>query len=152
MWGQAIHNDSWRTLKALQWRHNGALASQITSLTIAYSTVYSDADQRKHQSSASLAFVRRIPRTNGQYREKCFHLMTSSWYFHTSPCGSMMLRFPGTCPCLMFLWKLFHICLMFLWKLFQWINSSKYIWLQFVGYGKIYPGTVQLDSSEISEE
>ena len=40
----------------------GAIASQITSLTIVYSTVYSDADQRKHQSSASLAFVRGIPR------------------------------------------------------------------------------------------
>ena len=36
----------------------GAVASQITSLTIVYSTVYSDADQSKHQSSASLAFVR----------------------------------------------------------------------------------------------
>ena len=35
----------------------GAMASQITSLTIVYSTVYSGADQRKHQSSASLAFV-----------------------------------------------------------------------------------------------
>ena len=35
----------------------GATASQITSLTIVYSIVYSDADQRKHQSSASLAFV-----------------------------------------------------------------------------------------------
>ena len=35
----------------------GAMASQITSLTIVYSTVYSDADQRKYQSSASLAFV-----------------------------------------------------------------------------------------------
>ena len=35
----------------------GAIASQITILTIVYSTVYSDADQRKHQSSASLAFV-----------------------------------------------------------------------------------------------
>ena len=35
----------------------GAIASQITSLTIVYSTVHSDADQRKHQSSASLAFV-----------------------------------------------------------------------------------------------
>ena len=33
------------------------MASQITSLTIIYSNVYSDADQRKHQSSASLAFV-----------------------------------------------------------------------------------------------
>ena len=35
----------------------GALASQITSLAVVYSTVYSDADQRRHQSSASLAFV-----------------------------------------------------------------------------------------------
>ena len=33
------------------------ISSQITSLTIVYSTVYSDADQRKHQSSAPLAFV-----------------------------------------------------------------------------------------------
>ena len=38
------------------------MASQITSLTIVYLTVYSDADQRKHQSSASLAFVRGIHR------------------------------------------------------------------------------------------
>ena len=37
-------------------------ASQITSLTIVYSTVYSGAFQRKHQSSASLAFVRGIHR------------------------------------------------------------------------------------------
>ena len=36
------------------------MASEITSLGIVYSTVYSGADQRKHQSSASLAFVRRI--------------------------------------------------------------------------------------------
>ena len=38
----------------------GTVASQITILTIVYSTVYSDADQRIHQSSASLAFVRGI--------------------------------------------------------------------------------------------
>ena len=35
----------------------GAMASEITSHTIVYSTVYSDADQREHQSSASQAFV-----------------------------------------------------------------------------------------------
>ena len=64
----------------------GANASQITSLTIVYSIVYSGADQSKHQSSASLAFVRGIhggrwiPRTKGQLRGKCFHLMTSSWF------------------------------------------------------------------------
>ena len=40
----------------------GAMASQITGLTIVHPTVYSDADQRKHQSSASLAFVRGIYR------------------------------------------------------------------------------------------
>ena len=38
----------------------GAMASQITSLAIVYSTVYSGADQGKHPSSASLAFVLRI--------------------------------------------------------------------------------------------
>ena len=40
----------------------GTMASQITSLTIVYSAVYSGEDQRKHQSSASLAFVRGIHR------------------------------------------------------------------------------------------
>ena len=40
----------------------GAIPSQITSPTIVYSTVDSDADQRKHESSASLAFVRGIHR------------------------------------------------------------------------------------------
>ena len=62
-----------------------AMASQITSLVIVYSTVYSGTYRRNHQSSASLAFVRGIrrllviPRTKGQQRGKCFHLMTSSW-------------------------------------------------------------------------
>ena len=61
------------------------MTSEITSLTVVYSTVYSDADQRKHQSSASLAFLwgihrdRWMPRTKGQLRGKYFHLMTSSW-------------------------------------------------------------------------
>ena len=35
----------------------GTAASQVTSLTFVYITVYSDADQSKHQISASLAFV-----------------------------------------------------------------------------------------------
>ena len=38
------------------------LASQITSLTVVYSILYSGVNQRKHQSSASLAFVREIHR------------------------------------------------------------------------------------------
>ena len=48
--------------RSLRWRHNERDGFQITSLTIVYSTVYSDADQSKHQSSASLAFVRGIHR------------------------------------------------------------------------------------------
>ena len=61
------------------------MASQITSLTIVYSTDYSDADQRKHQSVASLAFAREIHRgpVNPPHKwsvtRKIFHFMTSSY-------------------------------------------------------------------------
>ena len=53
------------------WSHNdthyddvimSAIASQITSLTIVYSTIYPGADRSKHQSSVSLALVWRIHR------------------------------------------------------------------------------------------
>ena len=40
----------------------GAMVSQITSLTIVYSTIFSGTDQSKNQSSASLAFVQGIHR------------------------------------------------------------------------------------------
>ena len=67
------------------------MASQITSLTVVYSTFYSDADQRKHQSSASLAFVRGIHRDRWisrtkWLRGKCFHLRTSSWLHNFNGC------------------------------------------------------------------
>ena len=71
--------------QALRWRHNGRDSVSNTSLTVVYSTVYSDADQRKHQSSASLPFVWGIHRgpVNSPHiwpvTRKCFHLMTSSW-------------------------------------------------------------------------
>ena len=77
----------------------GVMASQITSLVIVYSTVYSDADQRKRQSSASLAFVRGIHQwpVNSQHKcpvtQKCFLLMTSSW--EISPA-----KRPTCCRCL----------------------------------------------------
>ena len=48
----------------------GAMASQITSLTIVYSAIYLSADQRKHQSSASLAFVWGIHRWPGNSLHK----------------------------------------------------------------------------------
>ena len=60
------HRQHWRqrtkTSKHFSDVIMGAMASQITSLTIVYSTVYSEAEQRKHQSSASLAFLRGIHR------------------------------------------------------------------------------------------
>ena len=50
-----VHFASWPHYNDVILR---AMAHQITSLTIVYSTVYSGTDRRKHQSSASLAFVR----------------------------------------------------------------------------------------------
>ena len=47
----------------------GAIASQITSLMIVFSTVYLDTDQRKHQGSTSLAFVRGFHRRPGNSPE-----------------------------------------------------------------------------------
>ena len=56
---------SWTCCKIINHYNDdimSAMASPITNLTIAYSIVYSGTDQRKHQSSASLVFVRGIHR------------------------------------------------------------------------------------------
>ena len=45
----------------------GAIASQITSLTIVYSTVHSGAGQRKYQSSVSLAFCKGNSPVTGEF-------------------------------------------------------------------------------------
>ena len=53
-------------LHYITWHYNdvkiSTMASQITNLTIVYSTVYAGTDQIKHQSSASLACVKGIHR------------------------------------------------------------------------------------------
>ena len=80
------------------------IASQLTSLTIVYTTVYSDADQNKHHSSASLAFVWGIHRGSVNSPHK--------W-----PVTRKMLPFDDvimckthhTCPELWFVTSLFHI-------------------------------------------
>ena len=61
-----------------------AMASQITSLTSGYSSVYSGADQRKHQSSASLAFVWRIHRwpVNSPHKGPVTPKKISIWWRH----------------------------------------------------------------------
>ena len=61
------------------------MASRITSISIVYSTICSGTDQRKHQCSASLTFVRGIhwwlvnSPHKGPVTGKCFHLMMSPW-------------------------------------------------------------------------
>ena len=66
-----------------------AMAYQITSLTIVYSTVYSGADQRKHQSYVSLAFVRGIHRwlVNSPHKEPVMR--------KTYPYDDAIIIFPG---------------------------------------------------------
>ena len=84
-----------------------AMASQIASLTIVYFTVYSGTDERKHQSSASLAFVRGIHRWpvnsphEGPVTRKMFPfddvIMINR--FHGSHCAMRMESVPKrSCP------------------------------------------------------
>ena len=58
------------------------MASQITSLTVVYLIVYSDADQRKHQSVALLAFVRGIHRwpVNSPHKGPVTRKNVSIWW------------------------------------------------------------------------
>ena len=73
----------------------GAMASQITSLMIIYSTIYSGTDQRKHQISVSLAFVRGIHRWpvnsphKGPVMWKMFPfddiIMNERWHYSVMP-------------------------------------------------------------------
>ena len=71
-WFETLSHWLWRYCNANEvtgkWRKHysdvikGAMASQITEVSIIYSTVCSGAGQRKHQSSASFAFLRGIHR------------------------------------------------------------------------------------------
>ena len=119
-----------------------AIASQITSLTIVYSTVYSDADQRKHQSSTSLAFVRGIHRwpVNSPHKwpitRKMFPfddvimctVAANSLYSHerivlvlTYPPLDKMAAYSQTTFLNAFSWmKMFEFELKFHWSLFLW--------------------------------
>ena len=65
------------------------MAFQITSLTVVYSTIYSDADQKNITAPRHLPLWgnhrdRWIPRTKGQLRGKCFHSMTSSCFWQVT--------------------------------------------------------------------
>ena len=81
--------------------YGDVMASQITSLTIVCSNVYSGTDQRKHQSSASLAFVRGIHQWpvnsphKGPVTRKRFHLMTSSCHKGSTPAAGTSWKWPA---------------------------------------------------------
>ena len=97
----------------------GEMTFQITSLTIVYLTVYSGADQIKHQSSASLGFVRGIHRwpVNSPHRlpvtRKMFPfdgvIMVEHPYYHAHSlhfivvyCGLVLPDFANLCA---------HVCM-----------------------------------------
>ena len=95
------------------------IASQITSLTIVYSTVGSDTDQRKHQNSASLAFVWGIHQgpVNSPHKWPVTRkiIMTSSW------CTNLMkiiMISPRQIPCL-------HV-----WRKYREIDTGRELILQ----------------------
>ena len=73
----------------------GAIAFQITSLTIVFSTVYLDTDQRKHQSSASLAFCREFTGTGeftAQMASNTEHV--SIWWRHHDTMSALAVHYP----------------------------------------------------------
>ena len=125
----------------------GAMTSQITSLTIVYSTVYSGADQRKHQSSASLAFVRGIGPVNSPHKwpvtRKMFPfeggIMAWSnwswvlWALYDNSDFSLDLsilpiriRFPTTCTCAIqsLFYLLVYVILYLVWIAHNWISTA----------------------------
>ena len=77
----------------------GRMASEITSLTIVYSTVYSGADwkkktRKKHQSSASLTFVRGFHRW--QRASNADNVSMFRWRHHQCVIRTLMRHY-GMC-------------------------------------------------------
>ena len=72
----------------------GEMTSQITSLTIVYSTVYSGADQRNHQSSTSLVFVWGIHRgpVNSPHKWPVTRKMFPLWRHHGLFCFGIIFH------------------------------------------------------------
>ena len=80
----------------------GTIASQITSLTIVYSTVYSDTDQRKHQSSTPLV-PGEFPAQMASYAENVsiwwrHQKLPKMWLPRRQPAGIIKLRIHISTP------------------------------------------------------
>ena len=99
-----------------------AMASQITNLTTVYPSVYSGTDQRKHQSSASLAFVWGINRWpvnsphKGPVMRKIFPfddvIMTERWVMDGSSRYWWPCMYGGRLKCI-FIVAISHLLLLF---------------------------------------
>ena len=100
----------WPSVKTIHWRQRDIMASQLSGNSIVFSTDCSGAHKIKHQSSASLVFVRGIHRWSvnspdeGPVTGKMFpfYVIIMSQLQHTRttglmniPCGS---EAPVTCP------------------------------------------------------
>ena len=83
----------------------GTMASQITSLTIVYATTYSGTNQRKHQSSASLAFVQDIHRWLVSYLRK-WPIMWKMFPFDDVRCHALQLTLDHQLNMNMFDWNI----------------------------------------------
>ena len=104
---------AWYMYRALWYMHThysdvmmSAMASQITSVSIVCSIVHSGADQIKHQSSASLAFVRGIRRSP----------VNSP---HKGPVTRKMFPIDDVIMVLLFLW----LCYEFLVYSYRWLSA-----------------------------
>ena len=86
-----------------------AKASQITSLTIVHSTVYSGTDQRKHQRPASRSLLSPVNSAHkGPVTRKRFQLMTSScWPMHMRRMH-MAIHLCGFAPRIYHYWQQAH--------------------------------------------
>ena len=102
----------------------GAMVYQITSLTIVYSGVYSGADKKKHQSSASLAFVWGIhwwPVNSPQMASNAENV--SIWSCHHELRSDQGLYSLNRC---FYVYRNHHYKLQMVWRLSQLYNENPY--------------------------
>ena len=101
------HGPFYREYLNQHWHYNdvimGEMVSQIANLMIVYSTNYSGTDQRKHQSSTSLAFVRGIHRwpVNAPHKGPVTRKMF--------PFDDVIMEFPCYDAIIVLFWLFIHI-------------------------------------------